>query len=266
MPRRSSRCSSAVVPTCDPHGLPAGRRRCHGDRRRRVGERRPRGGGRRGPARPPLDRRRLRRSQGGRVRRGDAPALHGLRRAKAAAEGRVVGRTPDALIVRTSLIVGGPGHEPSKHELRPRIPARRSTTTRYGRRCRLATSPRGARAGRARRLRAARRAGADDVSRAELAELWLGGAVRRAPAPPGRPLDCSLDSSRARACSARSCAACVGCSHEPPRRRDEPVPPPARRQPGGLVPLGRGGARARARARTGRSCSRSATAPATGAT
>ena len=53
---------------------------------------------------------------------------------------------------------------------------------------------------------------------------------------------------------------------EPARAGDEPVPPPARRQPGRLVPVGGGGAR-RARARrTGRSCSRSATRPATGAT
>ena len=41
-------------------------------------------------------------------------------------------------------------------------------------------------------------AGADDVSRADLAELVTGRTVRRAPAPPGRPLDCALDSSRAR--------------------------------------------------------------------
>ena len=41
-------------------------------------------------------------------------------------------------------------------------------------------------------------AGAHDVSRAELAELVAGHPVLRAPAPAGRPLDCSLDSSRAR--------------------------------------------------------------------
>jgi dTDP-4-dehydrorhamnose reductase len=40
-------------------------------------------------------------------------------------------------------------------------------------------------------------AGADAVSRAELAELTRRGPVRRAPAPETRPLDCSLDSSRA---------------------------------------------------------------------
>ena len=38
-------------------------------------------------------------------------------RSKAEAERRVAGAHPDALIVRTSLIVGGPGHEPSKHEI-----------------------------------------------------------------------------------------------------------------------------------------------------
>ncbi len=42
-------------------------------------------------------------------------------------------------------------------------------------------------------------AGPDAVSRAELAELVAGGPVSRTAAPPGRPLDCSLDSSRARA-------------------------------------------------------------------
>ena len=42
-------------------------------------------------------------------------------------------------------------------------------------------------------------AGLDAVSRADLAELVTGHPVSRTPAPPGRPLDCSLDSSRARA-------------------------------------------------------------------
>jgi dTDP-4-dehydrorhamnose reductase len=42
-------------------------------------------------------------------------------------------------------------------------------------------------------------AGADALSRAELAELFAGRPVRSAPAPPTRPLDCSLDSSRAQA-------------------------------------------------------------------
>ena len=42
-------------------------------------------------------------------------------------------------------------------------------------------------------------AGADAVSRAEFAELIGGAPVRSAPAPESRPLDCSLDSSRAQA-------------------------------------------------------------------
>ena len=53
---------------------------------------------------------------------------------------------------------------------------------------------------------------------------------------------------------------------EPARERDQPVPAAARPQPGGLVPVGPRGARAARGARTSRSCSRSATRPATGAT
>ena len=49
-------------------------------------------------------------------------------------------------------------------------------------------------------------------------------------------------------------------------RRDEPVPPPARRQPRRLVPVGRRGVRAGADRGHGRSSSRSATRRATGAT
>ena len=55
-------------------------------------------------------------------------------------------------------------------------------------------------------------------------------------------------------------------AHQSTDRRDEPLSPAARPQPRRLVPVGRGGA-SRARApRTGRSCSASATRPATGAT
>ncbi|MBM3676834.1 MAG: sugar nucleotide-binding protein [Actinobacteria bacterium] len=121
-------------------------------------------------------------------------------RAKADAEHRVGEECPGALIVRTSLIVGGPGHEPSKHE----VAAMDRDATFYEDELRspiqvtdLAT---------ALLYLAARSdfgvlnvAGADDVSRAELAELVRGEPVRRAPAPPSRPLDCRLDSSRARA-------------------------------------------------------------------
>ena len=55
-------------------------------------------------------------------------------------------------------------------------------------------------------------------------------------------------------------------SRQSPGRRDQPVPAPARAQPGGLVPVGRRGARRGRRRRTSRSCSRSATPRATGAT
>ena len=54
--------------------------------------------------------------------------------------------------------------------------------------------------------------------------------------------------------------------HQPPRRRDQPVPAPARPQPGRLVPVGPRGADARASSSTGRSSCRSATRRATGAT
>ena len=58
---------------------------------------------------------------------------------------------------------------------------------------------------------------------------------------------------------------CAGAP-QPPRRRDQPVPAPARPQPGRLVPVGPRGARPRRASSTGRSSSRSATRPATGAT
>ena len=101
--------------------------------------------------------------------------------------------------MRTSLIVGGPGHEPSKHELAAREPA----ATFYEDELRSPVQVTDL----ARALLELATldvtgplhvAGPDDVSRAELAELVTGRPVRRAPAPPGRPLDCRLDSSRAR--------------------------------------------------------------------
>lgn len=120
--------------------------------------------------------------------------------AKAEAEERVAAAAPGALLVRTSLIVGGPGHAPSKHELTARDPA----AVFYEDEIR---SPIQVGDLAAALLELARLdvsgvlnvAGADDVSRAELAELVTRRPVRRAAAPPGRPLDCSLDSSRARA-------------------------------------------------------------------
>jgi dTDP-4-dehydrorhamnose reductase len=121
-------------------------------------------------------------------------------RAKADAEGRIVDAAPDALIVRTSLIVGGPGHEPSKHELMAHDPAvtfyvdeLRSPVQVGDLAAALLELAEGGVSG------VLNVAGADRVSRVELAELVVGGPVRQALAPPGRPLDCSLDSSRARA-------------------------------------------------------------------
>ena len=54
--------------------------------------------------------------------------------------------------------------------------------------------------------------------------------------------------------------------HQSPDPRDQPLPAAARPQPGRLVSLGRGGARAGHASSTGRSSSASATRPATGAT
>lgn len=119
-------------------------------------------------------------------------------RAKAEAERLVASEHPDALIVRTSLLYGGA--VPSPHELAPQDPSQTFFTDEI--RCpthvtdlaqallELAgldvTGP-------------LHVAGADAVSRAAFAELLTGRPVRSAPAPPDRPLDCSLDSSRAQA-------------------------------------------------------------------
>jgi dTDP-4-dehydrorhamnose reductase len=121
-------------------------------------------------------------------------------RAKADAELAVAAACPDALIVRTSLIVGGPGHEPSKHELVATDPA--VTFFEDELRCPVQVTDL---ADALLELAALdlsgvlHVAGPDAVSRAELARLVTGAPVRSAPAPADRPLDCRLDSSRARA-------------------------------------------------------------------
>ena len=120
--------------------------------------------------------------------------------AKAEAERRVLGAHPQALVVRTSLLVGGPGHEPSKHERMAFDPAMAF----YEDEARCPTQV-GDLARALLELAALdvtgvlHVAGSDRLSRAELAELVAGAPVARRPAPAGRPLDCSLDSSRARA-------------------------------------------------------------------
>jgi dTDP-4-dehydrorhamnose reductase len=132
---------------------------------------------------------------------GDVPApATDYGRAKAEAERRVAAACPDALLVRTSLIVGGPGHEPSKHELLAREPGVSFYEDEI--RCPLQVGDLAAALLELAALDLSgplHVAGADAVSRAELAELVTGRPVPRVAAPPGRPLDCSLDSSRAAA-------------------------------------------------------------------
>jgi dTDP-4-dehydrorhamnose reductase len=119
-------------------------------------------------------------------------------RSKAEAELRVALAHADALLVRTSLLYGG--GEPSKHEVAARDPALTFFTNEIRNPvvvCDLAAAL----------LELAELdltgplhvAGADAVSRAAFAELIAGRPVASAPAPPTRPLDCSLDSSRAQA-------------------------------------------------------------------
>jgi dTDP-4-dehydrorhamnose reductase len=118
--------------------------------------------------------------------------------AKADAEARVVEAAPDALLVRTSLIVGGADHSPSKHELAARDPAAVFYENEI--RSPVQVSDLAAALLELAGLEISGTlnvAGRDAVSRADLAELVTRAPVRRAPAPPGRPLDCSLDSSRA---------------------------------------------------------------------
>ena len=124
--------------------------------------------------------------------------LTGYGRAKAEAETRVTAAHPSALLVRTSLLYGGA--EPSKHERDARDPALTFFTNEIRSPIQVTDLAHAllelAELDVAGPLHVA---GADDVSRAELAELIAGAPVRTGRAPETRPLDCSLDSSRARA-------------------------------------------------------------------
>jgi dTDP-4-dehydrorhamnose reductase len=128
---------------------------------------------------------------------------------KAAAEPLVMAAHPDALMVRTSLIVGGPGHEPSPHETRALAAARGELDLEF-----FSDEIRSAIAvddlARALLDLASGDArgplhlgGPDAVSRLELAQLVVAAAgmdpatLRGRPAPPDRPRFCPLDSSRA---------------------------------------------------------------------
>ncbi|MGZ8781880.1 MAG: SDR family oxidoreductase [Gaiellaceae bacterium] len=119
-------------------------------------------------------------------------------RAKAEAEARVAAAHPGALIVRTSLLYGG--SEPSKHELAAHDPAFTFFTNEIRSPVQVTDL-----ANALLELAALdvagplHVAGPDPVSRAAFAELILRGPVRSAPAPETRPLNCSLDSSRAQA-------------------------------------------------------------------
>jgi len=121
---------------------------------------------------------------------------------KAAAEAAVRESCPEALIVRTSLLYGGPGAEPSKHELAALDPT--SVWFTDERRCPIQVAD----------LAAAllelvasdvcgvlHVAGGDAVSRCELARLFARREVRcttTVEAGVVRPLDCTLCSARAR--------------------------------------------------------------------
>lgn len=119
-------------------------------------------------------------------------------RSKAAAELRVAALADDAVIVRTSLIYGGPSSPPSLHELvahdhdatfyvdEIRCPIQVDDLARAL--VELATSDVAG---------IVHVAGPEALSRRDFAELIVGRRVKAAPAPPGRVLDCRLDSTQA---------------------------------------------------------------------
>ena len=121
-------------------------------------------------------------------------------RAKAEAERLVAEADPGAVMVRTSLIYGGPGRPPSKHEQAATDPGAAFFTDEL--RCPVQVDDLAAallelcRSGVAGPLHVT---GPDAVSRWEFAGLVAGHPVRGMAAPPGRPLDCRLDSTKARA-------------------------------------------------------------------
>ena len=140
-------------------------------------------------------------------REDDAPTpVTGYGRAKAEAERVVLAAAPEAAVVRTSLIVGG--DSPSRHEQLARDVAGGRLSLAFHTdelRCPVAA---GDLADALLELAAERFsgvlhvAGADAVSRLELAELVTGSrglpSARAADGPVPRPLDCRLDCSLAR--------------------------------------------------------------------
>lgn len=119
-------------------------------------------------------------------------------RGKAEAELRVAREHPEALIVRTSLLYGG--IEPSVQERMAHDPSITFFDDEI--RCPVQVGDLAAALLELAALDVSgplHVAGAEAVSRAAFAELLAGAPVRSAPAPATRPLDCSLDSSRAQA-------------------------------------------------------------------
>lgn len=130
---------------------------------------------------------------------------------KAAAEVAVQAANSDALLVRTSLLIGGPGHAPSPHEaLALAVAHGEEHVTFFIDEIRSAIQVDDLAAA---LLELAAQeisgplhvGGADSVSRLELAQLVVAAAgldvelLRGAPAPVDRPRHCPLDSSLARA-------------------------------------------------------------------
>lgn len=130
---------------------------------------------------------------------------------KAAAEPLVLAAHPDALLARTSLLLGGPGHAPSNHERLALAAARGEQDVSFF--TDEVRSPVQVDDLAAALLELAATTvtgplhlgGADPVSRLDLARLVVeaarldAGTLRGAPAPPGRPRFCALDSGRAAA-------------------------------------------------------------------
>jgi dTDP-4-dehydrorhamnose reductase len=130
---------------------------------------------------------------------------------KAAAEAAVARADPGALAVRTSLLFGGPGRPPSKHERLAHAAARGEREVAFFAdeiRCPAQVDDL---AGALLELAAARHAGvlhvagADALDRHAFARLCAAaagldpGRLTAGTRPPGRPGDCTLDCSRARA-------------------------------------------------------------------
>ena len=117
--------------------------------------------------------------------------------AKAEAEMRVALAHPETLLVRTSLMYGG--GTPSKHELAAHDPDFTFYTNEIRSPVHVTDLAEAllelAELDTAGPLHVA---GAHDASLSKFEELTRGGPVRSEPAPETRPLDCSLDSSRAR--------------------------------------------------------------------